>query len=534
MNKVKILIVEDDNSVAGMVEEMLIKSGYEVSGRAVSGARAIILVEEHEPDLILMDIDIEGDMDGIETSGFIQEHFGVPVIFMTGQDDQGRFRQAIDTSPFGYVLKPFRKRELIITIEMALYKAKADADRRQAEKALRDSENKYRMLFMSASDAVVIVDIHTLQVLDANATAEEMYGYSQKEFLSLKVTDLSAEPEKTEQVFEDESTTWVPIRKHRKKDGTEFTVEVKANIFDYNNTRVHLSSIRDISERISAEAEKKRLEEQLVQSQKMEAIGQLAAGVAHEINNPIGFIASNLNSLKKYTEQINELLNRYKRLGEILGDTDSNDFSAELQQLMTGISDYKEEIEYDYLSDDIPELLSECREGSDHIGRIVNDLKSFAHPGEDKQVSVDINQGLRSTLNVVHNELKYKARVTTEFGDIPMVQGYPQKLNQVFMNILVNAAQAIEGQGEIDVSTFSKDGNVIITISDTGSGIDDENLSKIFNPFFTTKVIGKGTGLGMSISFNIIDEHQGNISVESTVGEGTTFTITLPKEPDSI
>ncbi len=155
-------------------------------------------------------------------------------------------------------------------------------------------------------------------------------------------------------------------------------------------------------------------------------------------------------------------------------------------------------------------------------------MKNFAHPGQAEQVPIDINKGLKSTLNVVNNALKYKATVIKNFGIIPMVEGFPQKLNQVFMNILINAAQAIIEKGEIKILTKKEGRNVVISISDTGCGIAKENLPKIFDPFFTTKEVGKGTGLGMNIAYNIIQEHRGTIDVESRVGKGTTFTITLP------
>jgi signal transduction histidine kinase len=176
------------------------------------------------------------------------------------------------------------------------------------------------------------------------------------------------------------------------------------------------------------------------------------------------------------------------------------------------------------------DLIQDCREGTERIKKIVIDLKDFAHPGEDKLQVADINNGMESTLNVVSNELKYKATVTTDFGVLPEVKCYPQQLNQVFMNILVNAAQAIEEQGEINIKTTHVNGYVEIAISDTGSGISEENLNKIFDPFFTTKDVGKGTGLGMNIAYNIIKKHNGTIDVESKVGEGTTFTIRIPTE----
>jgi len=274
----------------------------------------------------------------------------------------------------------------------------------------------------------------------------------------------------------------------------------------------------------------KMTQSQILQAEKMASIGQLAAGVAHEINNPIGFISSNLDALNDYMEDLGVLVNHFQKLEKTVKDANQDNLSAEIKQQIQTISEFEEQIEVEYLKNDIPELLKDCREGTDRVGKIVGDLKSFAHPGNDEQMLIDINKGLESTLNVVNNEIKYKATITKNLGDIPMVEGYPQKLNQVFMNILVNAAQAIKEKGEIKIQTKKEGRYVVISISDTGCGIKKEHLSKIFDPFFTTKEIGKGTGLGMNIAYNIIKEHKGKIDVKSIAGKGTIFTIILPGE----
>lgn len=266
---------------------------------------------------------------------------------------------------------------------------------------------------------------------------------------------------------------------------------------------------------------------QILQSEKMASIGQLAAGVAHEINNPIGFIGSNLDALADYMTDVDQLFAHYQTLQKTLQDAKQT-LSKEINKQLSTIIQFEQDIELDYLKGDIPELLHDCKDGTQRVAKIVADLKSFAHPGNDKQMLIDLNAGLESTLNVVYNEIKYKAVVVKELGEIPLVEGFPQKLNQVFMNILVNAAQSIEEKGEIKILTKKDGSNVVVAISDNGCGIKQANIPKVFDPFFTTKEIGKGTGLGMNIAYNIIKEHKGTIGVESEVGKGTTFTITLP------
>lgn len=264
---------------------------------------------------------------------------------------------------------------------------------------------------------------------------------------------------------------------------------------------------------------------QLVQSEKLSSIGQLAAGVAHEINNPIGYINSNLTSLKSYVEDLLALAAIYEKAEPTLADTE------QLRQ----IEAFKHKIDLEFLKTDVLDLLDESHEGASRVKKIVQDLKDFSHAGGDDDWQwADLHTGLESTLNIVNNEIKYKASVVKEFGDIPQAWCLPHQLNQVFMNLLVNAAHAIENEGTITVRTGEGNGHVWVEVSDTGKGIAPEHVNKIFDPFFTTKPVGKGTGLGLSVSYNIIKKHNGEIQLDSRVGEGTTFRIVLPKKDETV
>jgi len=270
---------------------------------------------------------------------------------------------------------------------------------------------------------------------------------------------------------------------------------------------------------------------QLLLSDKMASIGQLAAGIAHEINNPIGFISSNLATLAGYQKDIAPLIEEYRKFIEALKNSNNNGKETKASSIGTmqqRISDTEQMIDVDFLLDDIPRLIAECRDGTKRIKQIVLDLKDFAHPGENELNYSDINNNMDSTLNVVWNEIKYKATVTKDYGELPLIKCYPQQLNQVFMNILVNAAQAIEKFGTIDIITRSENGCIKIEIRDTGCGIPAENIPKVFDPFFTTKEIGRGTGLGLNVAYNIIKKHNGSIEVKSRVGKGTSFEISIP------
>ncbi|MBE9547291.1 MAG: response regulator [Proteobacteria bacterium] len=270
----------------------------------------------------------------------------------------------------------------------------------------------------------------------------------------------------------------------------------------------------------------KETQAQMIQSEKMASIGQLAAGIAHEINNPTGFVSSNLSTLSDYQSDVITLVKEYRKLVADLKDI--KEYSTSILEQVDRITSLEAEADIDFILDDISGLIDESREGTERIKKIALDLKDLAHPGEDKLKFEDINRNLASTLNVVWNELKYKATVTKDYGELPEVECYPQQLKQVFTNILVNAAQAIEEKGEIGIVTRVVDEYVEIKISDTGKGIPEENLSRLFDPFFTTKEVGKGTGLGLNIAYKIINKHNGTIDVESEAGKGTTFTIRVP------
>lgn len=258
---------------------------------------------------------------------------------------------------------------------------------------------------------------------------------------------------------------------------------------------------------------------QLLQSEKMASIGVLAAGVAHEINNPVGFVNSNLSSLQRYMHSLLQLLDAYEARETELPST----ARTELQALRT-------EIDADYLRADLGSLLSESMDGLDRIKRIVQDMKDFSHIGGGEVLAANIEAGLDSTLNVVWNELKYKAEVVKEYGGVPVIECIPSQLNQVFMNLLVNAAHAIEARGSIVLRTAYDEASIMVTVSDSGSGIAPENLGRIFEPFFTTKPVGKGTGLGLSMSYSIVQKHGGRIEVESELGKGSTFRVILPRQ----
>ena len=276
----------------------------------------------------------------------------------------------------------------------------------------------------------------------------------------------------------------------------------------------HLELVEKSNELKKAYVDLKATQSQMLQNEKMASIGQLAAGVAHEINNPIGFIASNLGSLGKYVDRLTEYIG-------LLPGAIINESAEELKAL-------RKKFKIDFIVEDAKDLIKESLDGVDRVIKIVQNLKNFSRIDEAECKPADINECLESAANIVWNELKYKATVHKEYGEIPLTQCYPHQLNQVFMNLLLNASQAIDKKGDITCKTWLQEGSIFVAITDTGRGIAQENLNRLFDPFFTTKEIGQGTGLGLSIAYDIIKKHGGEFTVQSEVGRGATFTIKLP------
>ncbi len=288
----------------------------------------------------------------------------------------------------------------------------------------------------------------------------------------------------------------------------------------FNEMSRRVSSARSELENKVKEVEEaydelKDTQSKLVHTAKMASLGQLVAGVAHELNNPIGFIFSNMSHLKDYSERLIKLI-----------DAAENN-PDQLEKI-------KEEEDYKYIVEDLPRLIKSCEDGARRTRDIVVGLRNFSRLEEAKLKKIDINEALENTLSLLRGETKNRIEVVKDYGELPQVLCYASQLNQVFMNILSNAAQAIEAKGKISIKTSVLDkkakDKVVIEVGDSGKGISKDKLNQIFDPFFTTKGVGKGTGLGLSISYGIVEKHKGEIQVESEEGKGTKFTIVLPVE----
>ncbi len=415
-------------------------------------------------------------------------------------------------------------------------------EQRRTEQALRESEERFSLAMAGANDGLWDWDLQTDAVY-FSPRWKSMLGYEEHELTNHLTTwrnnlhpgDLDRALHEVDMYLKGRTGEYVIEFRMKHKAG--YYVDILARgilVYDDDGTPHRFVGTHvDISERRKAEQLlQQRLNElakanmtikdtqtQLLQAEKLASIGELAAGIAHEINNPIGFVSSNISTLAENAEYLLGLIELYTQF-----EADPADHA-----LLKDIRAFKKQIDLDFIKQDIHILGAECEEGIARVIRIVKDLKSFSHMDQgDAQLS-DLHIGLDSTLNIAQNEIKYKADIIKEYGDIPLVLCNPSQINQVFMNFLVNAAHAMEERGSITLRSGRRGEEwVWVEITDTGCGIPDTLKTRIFEPFFTTKPVGKGTGLGLAISYRIIESHGGRIEVDSVVGQGSTFRIVLP------
>ncbi|WP_291991499.1 PAS domain S-box protein [Candidatus Accumulibacter sp. ACC003] len=389
-------------------------------------------------------------------------------------------------------------------------------------RALLDEMALDRQVFESIQEGIVVTRPDGV-IVRVNHAFEVITGYSAADVLGMTPRLLKSDQQ--DAAFYDEMWqsivergSWRGEVVNRHRDGSLYPALLAiSKIHDADGALTHLvGAYTDLTKHKKHQEELAAAHTQLLHAEKMAAIGQLAAGVAHEVNNPLGFVLSNLEMLGEYTMKLLRLVDAYEE-----DSSRSSEGAARIEEI-------KGEIAYAALRKDVMALLGESREGLERVRRIVLDLRDFSRPGDSNWQWCDLHQGLESTLNIVWNEIKYKSKVDKRYGKLPEIYCIPPQINQVLMNLLVNAAQAIEGYGRITISTACDAETVWIEIHNTGQGIAPEDLPHVFEPFFTTKPVGQGTGLGLSLSFGIVQRHHGRIEVRSDVAEGCCFRVTLP------
>ena len=404
---------------------------------------------------------------------------------------------------------------------------------------LQEGEAFSQAIFNAAQNGLIVINTSLLQIMDANQAAAEILGYEVDDLIGEMVFKVVPQDCQEGQLL---ATSQTGIRNQEgeviHRDGHRVPVIRSLTEVNQGEAPMAVLSFLNITARKQAESklrdscaqleqaneQLKKHKDQMVQSEKLASIGQLAAGVAHEINNPVGFVTSNLGTILEYCDTMSSLLKLYGQRDALGPDreTDRQDLVQKIDRIM-------EEEDLEFILEDIDHVLTESMEGVKRVADIVQNLKSFAREDSLERRPHDINEGIEAMIKMVWNELKYRCTVERNLGQVPVVQCHAGQVNQVIMNVLVNASHAMpEGGGTITVGTAVVGGELEISIADNGKGIPPEILPRIFDPFFTTKDVGKGTGLGLSISHGIIQDHGGRIEVDSEVGVGTTFRIYLP------
>ena len=339
------------------------------------------------------------------------------------------------------------------------------------------------------------------------------------------VTGLDATPEHLARGYSAGAIDYLfrPFAPEILRSKLRFFVELYLQRKELANANRQLRS--EISERQRLEAEHDRLSAQLLQGQKLQAIGQLAAGIAHEINNPVGFILSNLGSVQQYVTDLGRFLGAARRIME------KDEEGRDLRKVVMEFEALWKEAEVGFLLEDSGSALGDCKGGAERIRDIVRSLKEFAHPNENTLRSIDLSQVVRQAVELCRNELKYRVTLHEDYAALGTALCYPQQIEQVLVNLLVNAAQSVGTErGEVFLEGRREGSEAILRVRDTGAGISAVHLSRLFEPFFTTKPVGKGTGLGLHVAYKIVKAHGGEIDVSSEIGKGSTFTVRLPVE----
>ncbi len=486
-----ILVVEDDAIISEDIRRTLRRLGYRVGAIASTGDQALSFVAAEAPDLVLMDIKLKGNLDGIETTQLLQQRHTVPVIYLTGNSDEATLMRAKETAPHGFLVKPFNERDLRTAIEVAIRKF-------EVEQQLAARERWFATTLESIGDAVIATD-GAGRITFMNAIAEQVTGWNRAQAQGVAVADVFHLIDGQGQTIADpvvqalESGFAVTIPSDARiiqRDGTVRAVDDSSTpIIDaQGNVLGGVVVFRDVTDR-------KRLEHRLALSERLASVGTMTAGMAHEINSPLAAVIGNLDYLR--------------------------------DQLPKGTND------------NLTEALADAREAAQRVSCIIRELRHFTRVDADRREAVDLTAAVNAALTMTQGQVRHCATVVRQLGATPPVLADEGKITQVLVNMIANAAQAIGDGGvsqhTITIRTATDDvGRAVIEVADTGPGIAKDVLSRIFDPFFTTKDVGAGMGLGLSICDRIIRDVGGEIVVESELGRGTTMRIFLPAAEASV
>lgn len=550
-----VVVADDDPLVAMMISDFLKKKDFGAVVTAHNGEEALQAFRSHCPDVMLVDLEMPV-LDGYAVLETVrQESPATPVIVISGADHIKAAIRALRSGAWDYLTKPFETFDILLhSIETALERSRLMLEnmryqkmleheianrnkeiikRNKTEQNLLCSNERIRSFMESVPDAILSVNRRG-EIIYCNKAAEKIFGYCDEELLGMNVQLLVPEhlrqndrarmeefflrghPTKLGKIIESQ---WI------RKDGSVIHGEFSLAHWVHDEETFITAIIRDITER-------RKLEVELATARRLESIGQLAAGIAHEINTPIQYVGDNTRFLQDAFNDLLGLLATHERLFETVRH------EGTFPRMVSEIDAVAAQCDRPYLQQEIPAAIQQSLEGVERISSIVRAMKDFSHPGGREKTLTDINKAIETTITISRNEWKYVSDVKTDLDpNLPLVACLPDELNQVILNLIVNASHAIgevvtEGtseRGAITISTGCDGRMVEVTVSDTGSGIPRDIQDRIFDPFFTTKEVGRGTGQGLAIVRAIIVErHAGTIDVRSTQGCGTTFVMRLP------
>ena len=522
---VRVLSVDDEEGYQALLASIFKRNNWDYKF-AGCGKEALEKVKAWSPDLIFLDLMLP-DINGFEVCSQIKsdpatQH--IPVIMITGLADNDSKIKGLNAGANDFIAKPFDVMELMIKANNLLKLKEFEELKLKNEiltemfKAIEAAKKDWELTLNCLEDIVLLVDKNE-KILRCNRILLTLTGKSYAELLYRNWPEVLQEngfrqisSGSNQGEFSHPLGKWFLYYSYSVKEAEGTNI-------------AKVITLKDITER-------KIIEGQLVQSQKLEAIGHLAAGIAHEINTPIQYVGDNTRFLMDAFKDLHKLLEVYDNLAE------AGQSHAELQEILTNVALLKKEIDLPYLREEIPKAIKQSLEGVERVGKIVRAMKEFSHPGPKEKTPTNLNKAIENTVTVARNEWKYVSEMILDLDpDLPLVPCHPNEFNQVILNLVINAAHAIAdvvgngatNKGKITVSTRRKGDKVEISVKDTGTGIPPEIRSKIFDPFFTTKEVGKGTGQGLAIARSIVvDKHGGTIDFETEVGKGTTFTIYLP------
>lgn len=543
-----ILVVEDDVIDRKAMQRLL--SGTSLPLHEVVFVdtlhKAMAALDERAFDVLLLDLNLP-DSHGRETLIAVEKsHPDVAKVVVTGEGRDELGLEVVAAGAQDHLVKGrFNADALTRVVHYSV-------ERKKLEEALRHSRGKLNAMLGSISDPMIMVN-GDLDVIWSNEATRQVFGDDRIGKKCYQIRDgcntpCAPSPCIVAQTLEDGQrhrceiclTDRMGLRRFfhctanvALRDTTGRPTAVMEIASDVTDRRI-AEKYHEFRRLEAANQEVKELQSHLIQSEKLASIGQLAAGVAHEMNTPLGFVACNFETLEKHMKKVSALLALYAELETKLQERSELDGPA----LIAPIREFKEKMRIDFILRNLNTLFEDSHEGLGRVTEIIQNLRDFSRVDQSSTFArYNLNEGLTATLIVARNAIKYKADVETNFGDIPEIFCHPGQINQVFLNLIVNAAQAIETQerddrGRIAIRTYLADTEVVCEIEDDGPGISPENCRKVFDPFFTTKPAGTGTGMGLSISYDIIvNKHKGQIWLESGLDRGTLFTIKLPLQP---